>query len=220
MSGRQVHALAFDPLDQRRLAFQLGASFHGRCCEASRPLAACGWSGVLDLTSLAITHIHCPEPPWRVEVRLTASYCCGAGSEASDRASAARSCSGPSRIALAGRLTVHSFAAVRMHASACLRLRGVTASLSPRRLAQPARLSARPGGHLPHRAAGVRADVRACAPMLPMHERAGGAADVTLCHFNRRAPLLRRHRVWRAGRRAPDPCSRTAPIRRRRGLRM
>jgi len=114
MPGRQVHALAFDPLDQRRLAFQLGASLQGRCCEASRPLAACGWSGVLDLTSLAVTHIHCPEPPWRVEVRLATSYCRCAGNEASDRASAARSRSGPSRIALAGRLTVHSFAAVRM----------------------------------------------------------------------------------------------------------
>ncbi|KAK9814560.1 hypothetical protein WJX72_007852 [[Myrmecia] bisecta] len=45
-----VHALAGDPLDGRRLAFHL----------------ACGWSGVLDLTTQRITHVHCPPPMWQL----------------------------------------------------------------------------------------------------------------------------------------------------------
>ena len=62
-----VHALALDPRDDRRIAFQLGALRYA-CAGAAEPPPvgpACGWSGVVDILALTITHIHCPVPPWR-----------------------------------------------------------------------------------------------------------------------------------------------------------
>jgi hypothetical protein len=68
----QVNALVLDPRDSRRLAFQLGAlQLLGACAPIHLSLlltrlarTARGWSGVIDLSALAITHAHCPPPPW------------------------------------------------------------------------------------------------------------------------------------------------------------
>ena len=78
----QVQSLLFDPADSRRLAFHLGAA----CASllpahtADSPCSlACGWSGVIDLSALAVTHVHCPPPPWlangEVRVGLTGVVC-------------------------------------------------------------------------------------------------------------------------------------------------
>ena len=77
----QVQTLLFDPADSRRLAFHLGAPSvfcraPGRALASDltgpRLLSACGWSGVIDLTALAVSHVYCPPPPWLAtdEVRM------------------------------------------------------------------------------------------------------------------------------------------------------
>ena len=51
-----VHSMAFDPVDPRRLGFHLG----------------CGWSGVLDLASQVVTHVHAPAHAFADEHQLAA----------------------------------------------------------------------------------------------------------------------------------------------------
>ncbi|KAI4373682.1 hypothetical protein MLD38_011782 [Melastoma candidum] len=46
--AREIHSIDFDPSCQHHLAFHLDD----------------GWSGVLDLCNLSVTHIHCPPPTW------------------------------------------------------------------------------------------------------------------------------------------------------------
>ncbi|BFI04286.1 hypothetical protein MPTK1_1g11920 [Marchantia polymorpha subsp. ruderalis] len=43
-----VDAISLNPACEKQLAFHL----------------SCGWSGVLDMSTLDVTHIHCPPPPW------------------------------------------------------------------------------------------------------------------------------------------------------------
>ena len=40
----------------------------------TRPRAACGWSGVLDITALAVTHVHCPPPPWLLSTEVRCAW--------------------------------------------------------------------------------------------------------------------------------------------------
>lgn len=46
--SKEIHSIHINPSCQNQLAFHLDD----------------GWSGVLDVHSLKVTHIHCPPPPW------------------------------------------------------------------------------------------------------------------------------------------------------------
>ncbi|GAB2276983.1 hypothetical protein Dimus_011692 [Dionaea muscipula] len=54
---KEVHSIDMDPSSQHRLAFHLDD----------------GWSGVVDLYTLEVTHIHCPPPAWLNSTSLSAN---------------------------------------------------------------------------------------------------------------------------------------------------
>ncbi|KAK8957334.1 hypothetical protein KSP39_PZI000075 [Platanthera zijinensis] len=56
---KSIHSIKLDPSCSYQLAFHLDD----------------GWSGVLNLNSLTVTHMHCPPPPWLDGEELTAYSC-------------------------------------------------------------------------------------------------------------------------------------------------
>ncbi|XP_060216595.1 uncharacterized protein LOC132644062 isoform X2 [Lycium barbarum] len=57
--SNEIHSIDINPSCQYQLAFHLDD----------------GWSGVLDVHSLKVTHIHCPPPPWLDVLDLDSVHC-------------------------------------------------------------------------------------------------------------------------------------------------
>ncbi|XP_010928465.1 uncharacterized protein [Elaeis guineensis] len=57
ITSKEIHSISFNPSCSYQLAFHLDD----------------GWSGVLNIGSLSVTHMHCPPPPWLDGMELSAS---------------------------------------------------------------------------------------------------------------------------------------------------